>query len=113
VLVLTEGSALACSHRSGRVRTRAGQTFVRLAGWALLVEPDPDGCAIGGCANVGATIRPCLRTLTPRAGYSTLVRIGGHAVCLDTLTGGTDGTPPGAAHYLVTDAGHDFVRTGA
>jgi hypothetical protein len=109
MFVLTEDSTLVCSHRSGRARVAPSQGLVRVEGRRLLVEPDPDGCAIAGCANIGATIRPCLRTLTPQAGYSTFVRVDGRPFCLETVTGGTDGTPPGAASYLVAQVGQELV----
>ena len=48
-------------------------------------------------------------TLKVVAGYSTLVKIDGHAVCLDTVTGMTDGTPPGVVQYQVRAAGQQLV----
>jgi hypothetical protein len=44
------------------------------------------------------------------AGYSDLIRINGKRVCLDTVTGLTDGTPPGLVKYKVNNAGQPSVR---
>jgi hypothetical protein len=43
-------------------------------------------------------------------GYSSFVRINGRAVCLDTVTGFTDGTPPGVVKYIVRHPGQKFVN---
>ena len=61
----------------------------------VLVERDPEGRPISGCPMYGPAIRPCKLTLKVDDGYSDLLRIGGPAVCLDTVDGLTDGTPPG------------------
>jgi hypothetical protein len=37
------------------------------------------------------------------------VRIDGRRVCLDTVTGLTDGTPPGTIKYEVRSPGQDLV----
>jgi hypothetical protein len=54
-------------------------------------------------------MRPCLTTLAVNKGYSDLLRIDGRAVCLDTVTGRTDGTPPGVVDYVVATPGQPFV----
>ena len=41
-------------------------------------------------------------------GYSDLLRIDGHRVCLDPVTGRTDGVPA-IFHYLVRDPGQRLV----
>ena len=64
---------------------------------------------IAGCGNVGPTIKPCTNTLNVESGKSGFVSIGGKPVCLDTVVGGTDGTPPGATKYRVRQAGQSFV----
>ncbi len=43
-------------------------------------------------------------------GYSEWLRIGGKRVCLDTVTGLTDGTPPGTVKYEVRDPGQRLVE---
>jgi hypothetical protein len=42
-------------------------------------------------------------TLKVRKGYSDWIRIDGKRVCLDSVIGLTDGTPPGAVDYFVRD----------
>jgi hypothetical protein len=58
---------------------------------------------------VSITIKPCTATLVAEAGYSSFVRISGRRVCLDSVTGLTDGTPPGVVKYLVRDPGQHLV----
>ena len=43
-------------------------------------------------------------------GYSDLLRVEGRRICLETVTGLTDGTPPGTVLYEVRDPGQDVVR---
>lgn len=107
--LLTLQAILHCDHQSGLVALKARQQFVRIDGIAVLVEDDPVNCAIGGCPNVGPAIKPCTTTLPVHQGYSSLVRIDGHRACLDTVTGLTDGTPPGTVEYRVRWPGQDYV----
>jgi hypothetical protein len=44
-----------------------------------------------------------------KAGYSDLLRIDGRRICLDSLNGLTDGTPPGTVMYKVNEPGQPFV----
>jgi hypothetical protein len=46
--------------------------------------------------------------LRVEAGYSDFLRIDGHRVCLDPVTGRTNGVPP-IFHYLVRDPGQRLV----
>jgi hypothetical protein len=43
-------------------------------------------------------------------GYSTFIRVGGQRVCLDAITGFTDGTPPGLYKWVVSVPGQQFVE---
>lgn len=107
---LTSRAKITCKHVTGIVQillTR--QHFVTVEGAPVLVEGDPAFKPIVGCANVGPTIKPCMLTLGVTAGYSTWIKIAGHAVCLDTVTGITDGTVPGTVKYTVRNPGQDFV----
>jgi hypothetical protein len=114
VLILTEDAVLMCGH-AGVVKTTTSQSFVTVAGRLVLVEDDPEGRRIVGCPNLNpaAGLRPCVTTLKVRAGYSQLVRIGGAPVCLATVRGETDGTPPGTVEYTVRSPGQDFVSGAA
>ena len=106
---LTEDAKLVCKHELGHVGIVATQPFVSIAGRKVLVESDPEGRPITSCPNYGPTIKPCTTTLKVQAGYSSWLRIGGHSVCLDTVTGLTDGMPPGTVKYLVRDPGQTLV----
>lgn len=108
--LLTQDAKLVCNHRSGRVSIAPiGQTFVGVEGRLILVATDPEGRSISGCASMGPGIKPCTTTLAVEVGYSTWLKIDGKRVCLDTVTGLTDGSPPGTIHYLVIDPGQQLV----
>ena len=108
--ILTEDAIVVCTHEAGTVKLGASQDFVTVVGRRVLVEKDPEGCSIAGCPNVGPGIKACLTTLKVKKGYSDLLRINGKRVCLDTVTGFTDGTPPGAVKYKVNKPGQKFVE---
>ena len=109
--VLTEKAVLLCTHQSGRVQILSPrQSLVRIDGQRVLVRDDPERKVITGCSNVGPTIKPCSLTLKVSAGYSDLVRIDGQSICLDPITGNTDGTPPTAIQYIVHDPGQKLVE---
>jgi hypothetical protein len=107
--ILVLAGTIRCGH-DGTVRQAASQQWVRIAGSPVLVAHDPQGRPIAGCPNIGLNIKPCTNTLAVHTGYSGFVSIGGHAVCLDSVTGYTDGTPPGAVKYTVRSAGQDFTE---
>ena len=106
---LTEKASLKCLHK-GVVRNKPSQPWVTIEHESVLVDKDPEGRDIDRCPNRGPHgIKPCGKTLPVRLGYSTFIRIDGHAVCLDNLWGLTDGTPPGIVNYNVVDPGQTFV----
>ncbi len=107
--VLTEDAILICQHELGKVEIKATQDLVTIGKRRILVERNPESKPISGCPNVGATIKPCTNTLKVRQGYSSFVRIAGRRICLDTVTGLTDGTPPGVVEYKVRSAGQSLV----
>ncbi|HEX9981626.1 MAG TPA: hypothetical protein VGF69_00040 [Thermoanaerobaculia bacterium] len=109
MLLLTIDATIVCTHELGHVKTIATQSLVFVEGRPLEVDDDPEGRTIGGCPNTGPAIKPCTLTLAVRQGYSGLLRIDGRRVCLDTVIGFTDGTPPGAVDYKVRNAGQAFV----
>ena len=108
--LLSEDACLICAHALGVVGITATQGLVTIGGRRALVERDPESRPISGCPNVGATIKPCTSTLPVQVGYSGLVRIDGRRACLDTVTGLTDGTPPGMVKYRVRDPGQQLVE---
>jgi hypothetical protein len=109
MLLLTQDALLVCQHELGKVGIVPTQDLVRIEDRLVLVEPNPEGRPITGCPNIGATIKPCLQTLKVRTGYSEWIRIEGKPICLDSVVGFTDGTPPGVVEYKVSFAGQGFV----
>lgn len=109
MLILTEDAVIVCKHELGKVEIKAAQYLVTVDGRSILVEIDPEDRSISHCPNIGATIKPCRKTLKVKTGYSDLLRIEGRRVCLDTVRGLTNGTPPGTVEYKVRSAGQDFV----
>jgi len=111
--LLTEDAKLVCGHELGKVVNKPTQDLVTIHHRRVLVENNPEGREIRLCPNVGATIKPCQLTLQVREGYSGFMRVDGKRVCLDTVTGFTDGTPPGTIKYKVNDPGQDLVGGSA
>lgn len=110
---LTEDARLACDHGGG-VKNQLSQNLVRINDRPVMVATDPEGRSIGGCpnANVMIGMKPCVTTLKVIEGYSALIRIDGHPVCLSTVRGLTDGTPPGTVNYKVLTPGQTLVEAG-
>lgn len=106
---LTEKAKLICKHVTGVVQIFTFQDTVTIEGDRVLVYNDPEFKPIIGCANIGPTIKPCSLSLVATEGYSDFIRIDGRAVCLDTITGLTDGTVPGTVKYVVNNPGQHFV----
>ncbi len=107
--LLREDAVLVCAHELGIIQNRPTQDLVTIEQRRVLVDNNPEGRTIVGCPNIGPTIKPCTTTLAVKQGYSDLVRIQGKRACLDTVTGLTDGTPPGTVEYHVRRAGQDLV----
>lgn len=113
VLVLTEDALVVCAHELGKVALVPTQSWVTIESRRVLVQPDPEQKGIGGCPNIGPTIKSCQSTMGVRQGYSTWVRIDGRPLVLASLEGVTDGTPPGLVNYNVNDPGETFVSESA
>lgn len=107
---LTEDAVIVCKHRLGRVSLAPTNNWVTINSRRVLVDNNPERRPIAGCPNLGLTIKPCNLTLAVRAGYSDFIRISGRRVCLDTVTGLTDGTPPGVVDYYVQAPGQTMVE---
>ena len=108
--ILTEDANVFCRHETGKVSMLyATQDVVTINGRKVLLTPDPMFKPIVGCANLGPTIKPCTLTISVSKGYSDFVTINGRAICLDTLTGVTDGTPPASVEYHVRHPGQTLV----
>lgn len=113
MLVLTEDALIVCAHELGEVGLAPHQDWVTVNGRKVLVDSDPEARPISKCPNIGIAIKPCQLTLKVDTGYSEFVRIGGQRICLDTVVGKTDGTPPGIVIYHVRQPGQDFVDGNA
>jgi hypothetical protein len=109
MLILNNEARLVCKHEPGKVKNKPSQNFVTIEKKPVLVENDPEGRTISGCPVIPPIGRSCVTTLTVRTGYSDWIRVGGKRICLDTITGFTDGTPPGTILYKVNFAGQEFV----
>jgi hypothetical protein len=105
---VTVDALLQCAHL-GKVGLTARQSWVTVDGRPVLVQADPEGRPITGCPNIGPTIKPCTTTLKVQAGYSPFIRVDGRPVVLDSVTGLTDGTPPGVVKYSDTTPGQTLV----
>lgn len=107
---LTEDALLLCDH-GGRVQIAARQSWVTIDHRRVLVATDPEGDSISGCPNTNfaLALKPCTSTQKVMHGYSAFLRIDGRAVCLETVTGLTDGTPPGTVKYTVKNPGQTLV----
>ncbi len=108
--LLTQDAILNCDHELGLVGIIATQGLVTIAKRRVLVATDPEQRPIAGCPMYGPGVKPCVTTLKVTAGYSDLLRINGKPVCLDTVTGLTDGTPPGTVKYTVRTPGQSLVK---
>jgi hypothetical protein len=108
MFILNEDAKLFCKHGPGHVSNKPSQDFVTIEGRRVLVERDPEGRPISGCPSV-VPFKPCLTTLVVQKGYSSFIRVGDSRICLDTVTGFTDGTPPGVVMYEVRFPGQQFV----
>lgn len=111
MLFLTEDALLVCKHELGKVNIAPSQGLVTIEKRKVLVENDPEGKSIAGCPMYGPSIKPCTTTLKTMKGYCSFLRVHGKRVCLDTVTGLTDGTPPGTVEYKVNNAGQSFVSS--
>ncbi|XXF77101.1 hypothetical protein P2318_29210 [Myxococcaceae bacterium GXIMD 01537] len=111
--LLTLDALVVCAHELGKVGLIASQKWVTISGRPVLVRADPENRPIAGCPNIGPTIKPCTHTLAVQKGYSEFIRIDGKPVCLDSLTGFTDGTPPGVVKYKVNAPGQTLVGGAA
>ena len=106
---MTEDANVVCTHQLGDVTSQPSQALVTVDGRRVLVQSDPEGRSIRLCPNINVTMKPCTQTLQVQVGYSQLVRIDDAPVCLDTVSGLTNGTPPGVVRYIVRDPGQRLV----
>lgn len=112
---MTQDAVVVCDHQQGVIRNRPSQHWATVESRDLLVATDPEGRTIVGCPNLNPTTgqKPCVTTLAVQQGYSSLVRVDGAALCLDTVKGLTDGAPPGTFYYSVRTPGQTLLDVHA
>lgn len=110
--LLVDHAVLKCGH-DGIVQNKPSQQFVTIQGAPVLIADDPVGRNIVACPNYGIGRKPCTNTQAVRTGYSTFVSISGHAVCLDTVVGLTDGVDVQPVEYTVRQPGQTLVEAAS
>ncbi|HXA55717.1 MAG TPA: hypothetical protein VNV37_12665, partial [Solirubrobacteraceae bacterium] len=102
--IVTSNANILCVH-GGQVVLVPSQTAVTIQGGAVLCEPDLMGAVIVGCAQppTPSTV-PCTAVVSTLPGSTSLtVSVAGMPAYVATLSGITDGVPPGA--IMVADPG--------
>ena len=107
--ILTDQAVLVCNHQTGIVTNQPSQHLVTIAGRPILVDNDPVNREITGCTFSETTISPCTLTTSVTSGYSELIRINGHRICLKPLTGLTNWAGAYAVQYKVRIPGQDLL----
>lgn len=107
--IVTSNAVITCVH-GGQVTIIPKQTQVTIQGGAVLCEPDLVGSPIVGCAQPPSpSTKPCLTVVSTLPGSTSLkVIVGGRPAYVATLSGVTDGVPPGA--ILVSSPGQTIVE---
>jgi hypothetical protein len=107
--VVTTNARIVCAH-GGQVTLMPRQTTVTIQGAPVLRETDIMGAPIVGCAQPPTvSSKPCTTVVSVLPGGSApTVSAGGMPVHLDTLSGITDGVPPGTV--MVVSAGQTSVQ---
>jgi hypothetical protein len=106
--IITSNAIITCIH-CGQVVLVPTQAQVVVQGGAVLCEPDLVGSPIVGCAQPPTpTTKPCTTVISTLPGSSDpQVTVGGRPVYLATLSGITDGVPPGT--IIVASPGQTVV----
>ncbi len=107
--IVTSNAVIMCVH-GGQVTLIPRQTQVTIQGGAILCEPDLVGAPIVGCAQPPSPgSAPCTAVVSTLPGSTSLsVMVGGRPAYVATLSGLTNGVPPGA--LLVTYPGQATVE---
>jgi hypothetical protein len=94
-LVVTTNARIICAH-GGQVQLVPKQQKVLIEGGFVLCEPDLVGSPIVGCPQAGPGIKPCTAIVSTIPGStSPTTSVDGRPVYVQTLSGLTDGVPPG------------------
>jgi hypothetical protein len=107
--LVTSNATILCAH-GGRVTLVPRQMQVMISGGAVLCEPDLAGAPIIGCAQPPTpSTKPCTTVVSALPGSTSLkVMVGGRPAYVATLSGLTDGVPPGA--IMVVSPGQTTVQ---
>src|SRR3954462_6779581 len=94
--IVNSNATIICAH-GGRLTITPRQSWVLVQGAPALCEPDLIGAPIvGGAQPPTPSTKPCTTVVATLPGSSSpRVTAGGRPVYLDTLSGMTDGVPPG------------------
>ena len=110
---ITEHALIVCKHQLGKVQNAPTQDLVTIATRRVLVATDPEAALHLGLPE----LRPDHQALHDDAqGPARLFDMDPHRrqpLCLDTVTGYTDGTPPGVVEYVVSEAGQAWIEEDA
>jgi hypothetical protein len=107
--IVTSNAVITCVH-GGQVTVIPKQSQVTIQGGAVLCEPDLVGSPIVGCAQPPSpSSKPCTMVVSTLPGSTSLkVMVGGRPAYVATLSGVTDGVPPGA--IVVSSPGQTTVE---
>lgn len=94
--ILTSNATVLCSH-GGRVTLIPRQVTVGIQGGMVMCDPDLAGAPIVGCPQPATSAsKPCTAVVSTLPGSSSpKVMVSGRPAYLGTLSGVTDGVPPG------------------
>jgi hypothetical protein len=108
-LILNSNAEVICAH-GGRVVLIPRQVAVTVQGGAVMRGPDLIGAPIVGCpVPVTLVTSPCITVVSVLPGsFAPNVLVGGLPVCLETLSGLTNGRPP--APIVVAFPGQTAVQ---
>lgn len=109
-LLVNSNATLMCIH-GGRVTLTPKQTTVTAGGAPIMRESDIMGSPIIGCAQPPSPgTKPCTAVISiiPMSGTAATVMVGGLPAHTQTLTGMTDGVPPGTVQVM--DPGQAVVQ---
>lgn len=111
-LALNGKAVLHCAHM-GTVSLDPSQSWVRIDGASVLVDPDTVNRPVVSCPAATLVNTQCTATMSADrdASFSALVRIDGHGICLETATGVTNWSQLRNTPYAVTSPGQDFVTS--
>jgi hypothetical protein len=106
--IITSNAIITCVH-GGQVMLIPKQMQVSIQGGSVMCEPDLVGSVIVGCAQPPTpSTKPCTTVLSTFPGSSDpQITVGGRPAYIATLSGVTDGVPPGA--IMVADPGQTLV----